>query len=109
MINWLVVLLSASITCVSTWLVGRRGGLAWWRRRKPIVQLFLLISLPLLVSLLMLPVVWVARGSLSTLASILIGVNLPLVLGLVACSYLVEQIRVAFSESNDYSNDTSGE
>ena len=104
MVNWWMAALGALIVLVLFGLAAAAGFLRWWRRRRPLVQIGLMLLLPSLV---------IAAGigaglllnmgieGIEDLAGLLFGLGMMSLFCLISTSYLVEQIRVAFSSPDE--------
>ncbi len=106
MVNWWMAVLGAAIVVVLFGLIGALGGWRWWRSRRPVIQILLMIGIPLLLLagglLVMLQDL---ETPLETVAGLMFGLVLTSGLLLLATSYLVDQIRIAFSPQDDPPND----
>ncbi len=108
MINWSVVMISSAITLVLLLGVGRFGGLRWWKRRRPLAQLILMVLLPMLLMFIGFAIIWVLDYSFSVAAGVAIGVVIVAGVLLLLTSYLIDQIVLAFSpEPEETSTDDS--
>lgn len=103
--SWSMALYGALGAGLLIALVGRAGGLRWWRRRGALAQIALMILLPIIVMALGLLGFWFLsdRGldNLPKAAGLLFGLGMATFGPLAATSYLVDQIRIAFGPSDD--------
>lgn len=97
MIDWTLAAPAALAALVLAAAAGRFGGLAWWRRRGAPAQLALLVLLPALAIVLGVGASLLIGLSLEEAAGVLFGAGLGLLLPLLATSFLIQQIRDAFS------------
>jgi hypothetical protein len=96
----------AAIVLVLFGSIGVLGGWRWWRSRRPLVQILLMIGIPvLLLASGLLVLLQFLDTPLEDAAGLMFGLGLTSSLLLVATSYLIEQIRVAFSPQDDPPND----
>lgn len=106
MVNWSMALLGAAIIMLLFGAIGAGGGLRWWRRRRPLMQFLLMILVPsLMIGLGLLVLLLFFNSALEDAAGLMFGLGLTSVLLLVATSYLVDQIRVAFGPPDDPPDD----
>ena len=102
MINWWMALLGGSITVLLMLGLALLGGLRWWQRRAWYLQLLLMIVIPVIAITIMLLILWFLNiYTMEDAAGLVIGTALATMGPLLATSYLIEQIRVAFSDEGD--------
>ena len=101
MVNWWMAALGALIVLVLFGLAAAAGFLRWWRRRRPLVQIGLMLLLPSLVIAAGIGAGLLLDMGINDLAGLLFGLGMMSLLCLISTSYLVEQIRVAFSSPDE--------
>lgn len=101
MVNWWMAALGALIVLVLFGLGAAAGFLRWWRRRRPFMQIVLMLLLPILVIAAGIGVGLLLDMVIEDLAGLLFGLGMMTMLGLIGTSYLVDQIRVAFSSPDE--------
>ncbi len=105
MINWWMAAVGAAIVLALFGVIGALGGWRWWRSRRPTIQILLMIFIPLLLlggGLIVL--LQYLDTPMEDAAGLMFGLGLTAGLLLLGTSYLVEQIRVAFSPQDDPPN-----
>lgn len=106
MINWWMAAVGAAIVLALFGVVGALGGWRWWRSLRPTVQILIMIFIPiLLLAGGLLVLLQYLHTPMADAAGLMFGLGLTSGLLLLATSYLVEQIRVAFSPQDDPPND----
>lgn len=105
MVNWWMAALGAAIVVALFGLLAAVGGLRWWRRRRPLLQLVLLVLIPALLIGLTLGVALQWTMPIESVAGLLFGVGIAAMLLLIFTSYLIDQIRVAWSPPDDQTRD----
>lgn len=101
MVNWWMAALGALIVLVLFGLGAAAGFLRWWRRRRPLMQIVLMLLLPILVIAAGIGAGLLLTINIDDLAGLLFGLGMMTLLCLIGTSYLVEQIRVAFSSPDE--------
>lgn len=101
MVNWWMAALGALIVLVLFGLGAAAGFLRWWRRRRPFMQIVLMLLLPSLVIAAGIGAGLLLDIGIEDLAGLLFGLGMMTLLCLIGTSYLVEQIRVAFSSPDE--------
>jgi len=104
-VNWWMAALGAAIVVALFGLLAAVGGLRWWQRRRPLLQLVLLVLIPALLIGLSLAVALQFTIPIESVAGLLFGVGIAAMLLLIFTSYLIEQIRVAWSPPDDQTRD----
>jgi hypothetical protein len=99
--NWWMAALGALIVLLLFGLGAAAGFLRWWRRRRPFMQIVLLLLLPMLAIAGGIGAGLLLNMALPDLAGLLFGLGMMTLLCLIGTSYLVEQIRVAFSSPDE--------
>jgi hypothetical protein len=97
--------LGAVIVLVLFGLGSAAGFLRWWRRRRPFMQIVLMLLLPILVIAAGIGAGMLLTIALPDLAGLLFGLGMTTMLCLLGASYLVDQIRVAFSSPDEPPNE----
>jgi hypothetical protein len=100
-VNWWMAALGALIVLVLFGLGAAAGLLRWWRRRRPFMQIGLMLLLPILVIAAGIGAGLLLNIGINNLAGLLFGLGMMTMLCLLGTSYLVEQIRVAFSSPDE--------
>lgn len=106
MVNWWMAVLGAAIVVVLFGIIGALGGWRWWRSRRPAIQILLMIGIPfMLLASSVLVLLQDLDTPLEDAAGLMFGLGMASALLLLATSYLIDQIRIAFSPQDDPPND----
>ncbi|HYF64601.1 MAG TPA: hypothetical protein VD886_17380 [Herpetosiphonaceae bacterium] len=105
MVNWWMAALGALIILALFGLGAAAGFLRWWRRRRALAQIALLVLLPMIVVVAGVGAGLLLDMDIYNLAGLLFGLGVTALLCLISTSYLVEQIRVAFSAPDEPPNE----
>ncbi|MBP8250816.1 MAG: hypothetical protein KAX40_00520 [Herpetosiphon sp.] len=100
MINWWMTLLGIVIITLIWLVLAKLGFVRWWKRRRAVVQLLLMVVIPALLIALTVGLSLLLAINITDLAGLLFGVGLAMMGFLLATSYLIDQIRLAFSDSD---------
>ena len=105
MVNWWMAGLGALIVLALFGMGVAAGFLRWWRRRRALAQIALLVLVPIVMVAIGIGAGLLLDISIDNMAGLLFGLGVTTLLCLISTSYLVEQIRVAFSAQDEPPNE----